>query len=803
MAPRRNLVIVESAAKAKTIQGYLNGCAELADVGAFRVKACFGHIDNLPMRELGVDTETWTASYEISADKRKVVAELRAAVKDADFVYIASDNDLEGECIAAHLRDVLKLKEGRYARVTFNEITRGALQAAILAPRDINAAKVEAQETRRILDRVTGYGLSPLLWRRFPGAGGPPRKARGRGAAAGSTALSAGRVQSAALRMVTDRARAAAAHDAQKYWTLAGQWTAGADSDAGPTFRAAAETAIYDADEARAGLAEMLSVARWTAKFKKKIVLKAPPLPFTTSSLQQEAHARFRLSAKDTMRIAQGLYEAGAITYMRTDSATIAEEAIAGAAAYVRETYSADDVCERPGRRPRGPGAAHAQEAHEAIRPTDLRRREAPGGCDGMAARLYDLIWRRTIASQMAPARYAEINVSVSAYSGDGGGAPGPGPFVGKVRILLDPGYQKVLHSGSEKKEENTESGEESLKAWDAVLGAGSGQQVVRALSFAAEGDVTRPVAMFQEGTLVKAMEREGIGRPSTYAGILDKLFAKGYVCKDAAKAESVAVVGWEACAAAKGAIEEVSRVVSLAAGASADRLVPTGLGEKVADYLTEVVPDLLDTGFTSRMEADLDKIAEKRDDMSKAALLERFYAGLQAAIARAASAGAGAESEASGSGGTPKKRAAAAAGPTALREFAGGVRAVETRYGPALLVAGKSAKAKGRFVALGSFMEWRKVALSEVSEKDVARLVALPAELAEADGWSVAIGRYGVYLTRAGENRRLPEELWGAAWDGTLRAEEIPAGWSGGSAGGSAATTPKKRAVRRFTRRS
>jgi hypothetical protein len=181
-----------------------------------------------------------------------------------------------------------------------------------------------------------------------------------------------------------------------------------------------------------------------------------------------------------------------------------------------------------------------------------------------------------------------------------------------------------------------------------------------------------------------------------------------------------------------------------------------------------------LDTGFTSRMEADLDKIAEKRDDMSKAALLERFYSGLQAAIARAASAGAGADAgaEASGSGGTPKKRAAAAAGPTALREFAGGVRAVETRYGPALLVAGKSAKAKGRFVALGSFMEWRKVALSDVSEEDVARLVALPAELAEADGWSVAIGRYGVYLTRAGENRRLPEELWGAAWDGTLSGE-------------------------------
>ena len=807
MAPRRNLVIVESAAKAKTIQGYLNGCAELADVGAFRVKACFGHIDNLPMRELGVDTETWTASYEISADKRKVVAELRAAVKDADFVYIASDNDLEGECIAAHLRDVLKLKEGRYARVTFNEITRGALQAAILAPRDINAAKVEAQETRRILDRVTGYGLSPLLWRRFPGAGGPPRKARGRGAA-GSTALSAGRVQSAALRMVTDRARAAAAHDAQKYWMLSGQWSA----SAGPKFRAAAETAIYDADEARAGLTEMLAVAEWTAKFKKKIVLKAPPLPFTTSSLQQEAHARFRLSAKDTMRIAQGLYEAGAITYMRTDSATIAEEAIAGAAAYVRETYSAEDVCERPGRRPRGPGAAHAQEAHEAIRPTDMRRREAPGGCDGMAARLYDLIWRRTIASQMAPARYAEINVSVSAYSGADKDAPGPGPFVGKVRILLDPGYQKVLHSGSENDSENTESVQDLLKEWEAVLAAGSAPQVVRAVRFAAEGDVTRPAAMFQEGTLVKAMEREGIGRPSTYAGILDKLFAKGYVCKDAAKEQSVAVVGWEATAAAgAAAIEEVRRVVSLApgSGSSADRLVPTGLGEKVADYLAEVVPDILDTGFTARMEADLDKIAEKRDGMSKSALLERFYSGLQEAIARAAAArsdgDANAAASADSAAGTPKKRAAAA-GPAALREFAGGVRAVETRYGPALLVGGAGAKAKGRFVALGSFMEWRKVALSDVSEEDVARLVALPAELAGADGWSVAIGRYGVYLTRAGENRRLPEELWDAAWDGTLRADEIPAGWSGagaGAGGGSGAATPKKRGARRFARRS
>jgi DNA topoisomerase-1 len=788
MAPRRNLVIVESAAKAKTIQGYLNGCAELGEIGTFRVKACFGHIDNLPLRELGVDTATWTATYEISADKRKVVAELRAAVKDAEFVYIASDNDLEGECIAAHLRDALKLKESRYARVTFNEITRGALKAAILAPRAIDAAKVEAQETRRILDRVTGYGLSPLLWRRFPGAGGPPRKSRGaaRGGGGGSTALSAGRVQSAALRMVADRARAAGAHEAQKYWTLSGEWSAGAAA-AGVTFRAAAETAIYEPDEARAGLAEMLAVARWSAKFKKKIVLKAPPLPFTTSTLQQEAHARFRLSAKDTMRVAQGLYEAGAITYMRTDSVAIAEEAIAGAAAYVRETYSAEDVCERPGRRSHAPGAGHAQEAHEAIRPTNLRRREAPGGCDGIAAKLYDLIWRRTVASQMAPARYAEVHAVVSADA-PAAGEDAPGPFVGKVRLLLDPGYQKVLHSeiGCEK----IESATESLKAWDAVIAAKAGGTAY-ALRFAAEGDVTRPATLFQEGTLVKAMEREGIGRPSTYAGILDKLFSKGYVCKEKPKAEDVEVSGWEADAGAgagtgSAAVREVTRSVTLAASSgAADRLAPTGLGERVADYLAGVVPDLLDAGFTARMEADLDKIADKHGGMSKVTLLEKFYGELQAAIARASAAAASDSAAASDAGSdsaaTPTKRRGAAkktpAGPTVLREFAGGVRAVETRYGPALLVggaggAGGAGKAKGRFVALAPFMAWRGAELSEVSEADVARLAELPDEIAGADGWALAIGQYGLYLKRDRENRRLPEALWEEAWAGRLSGE-------------------------------
>jgi len=745
---RSALVIVESAAKAKTIQGYLNSCPELASIGKFVVKASFGHIDNLPLKTLSVDTTTWTATYEPLSDKRKVIAELRAAVREADFVFVASDNDLEGECIADHLRTVLRLRPSASARVTFNEITKQALTAAILAPRAIDEAKVSAQEARRILDRITGYELSPLLWKRFAGA---------------ATGLSAGRVQSASLRIVVDRARAAAAHTPTALWTLTGNWTV-PGADASLPARAIQDPAT-DADAAKAALAAVAASgagAAWTAEFRRKTVSKSPPAPFTTSTLQQEAYSRFGLAAKDTMRIAQGLYESGKITYMRTDSTAMAEEAVGNVLTYVRDTYSNDDAQARVFKT----RAANAQEAHECIRVTQVSA-SRPEGLEGLPARLYDLIWRRTVASQMAPAKYAELQYTIRA------GAPASSllpTFQGSQRVLTDPGYLKVLSPAAGAA---ASSDAPATADWDALLRT-KDPIPVRAESFAAEGDVTRPPILYQESTLVKTLERLGIGRPSTYATILDKLISKKYAVKGAGPQQKVTVTSFSAAAGTTAArLSESQREVVLG-GEGSDKMVPTSLGERVTDYLFKTVPYILDSDFTAKMEADLDRISHGAT--TKKEVLDTFYQRFHADIEREH----GELKAFAGASDRPKtargRTAVPAPGPrNVLKQFADGLSAVQTKYGPALFAPGTGSDAPARFVGLTPFLEWRRAELSAVTDAEAAFLMRLPATIPETNGCALAIGPYGFYLkTGDGRNCRLPEEHWDAAVNGALTAENV-----------------------------
>lgn len=719
----RNLVIVESAAKAQTIAKYLNSIPELASLGGFVVKASFGHVTEIPAKELGVDVATWTATYAPIAAKAKVIAELKKAAKAADVVYLASDLDHEGEAIAYHLRKLLALPEA-CPRITFNEITPQALKRAVLTPGRVDLDAVAAQESRRMLDRVVGYELSPLLWRRF---------ATGK--------LSAGRVQSAALKMLVDRAQEAAAHEPVPYWTLEGVFALGAGAEL-------LEAKAYDGTTLRTwstakeikALLKSLAAAKvkWTAAYAKKATTRNPSAPFTTSTLQQEAYSAHGLPAKRTMQLAQALYEAGHITYMRTDSVHLSPEAKADICAWLDKTHpgTAEDRDYK--------ARAGAQQAHEAIRPTDpsLRPRDLPlsEGITATHKKLYDLIWRRTVASQMKGARYTDVSFQIEA-AGSRSALP---VFKGKHSFLIEPGYLAVYSPDTKPQE---------------VPDASDKPVAVVPQTFTCPGDVTRAPPLYNEPALVKALEAAGIGRPSTYATIVDKLYDKGYVVKGTAPQKTVHVTSY--------ALASESETTLVLGGKESDRMVPSSLGERVVEYLDGVVPYLLDAGFTATMETDLDAISA--GDIKQRAMLDPFYKRFHDSVVRAEEAGKAIAVE-----NKKKKRECLAAATTAeekaackpppkaalvpknvLRDFPeAGAAVVQTRFGPALF-------GSGRFVSIVPFMKWRGLTLDELADRDVAFLLALPLPVAGRPDQELTMGRFGLYIkdTTTGANVKMTKE--------------------------------------------
>jgi len=575
-----SLVIVESAAKAKTIQGYLNAAGELRDLGPFRVMACCGHVLDLPAKGLGVDTAEWTAVY--APKNAKLLATLRKAAKAATRVWLASDPDREGECIAQHLATALKL--ARPARIVFHEITPAALVHAVLHPVAIDAHLVQAQEARRLLDRAVGYSLSPLLWRQLPDA---PK------------GLSAGRVQSAALRLVVDRAAAAAAHQPRPYWRITGAFEGG--------LAATAPTSWACEAAARQALAELAAVGDWGARTTRREVAKAPPPPFATASLQQAAYRQLGFGARQTMQLAQALYEAGGITYMRTDSLRLSAAAQAELAAHIEATHGAAAVEARCFRA----RAAHAQEAHEAIRATRPDA-AAPPGLSAAHDRLYDLIRRRAIASQMAATRYLETTTTIASPT--------------YPHLAFTATQQTPVQAGY-------------LRA--------DGPRPLQALSFTAVGHATQPPPAYDEATLVKALETHGIGRPSTYASTIDKLYEKGYVTNAGAANAGGPTLDVPSYRMEDGAlVKEVSAArcdkASVARATASDTgprdaLAPTPLGCRVMACLSAAAPAVVDAAFTSAVEADLDGIAH--GSKNKKDVLTAFYGPFIAGIATFADA--------------------------------------------------------------------------------------------------------------------------------------------------------------------
>jgi DNA topoisomerase I len=761
-APRRypvapmgkSLVIVESPAKARTIGGYLGG--------EYAVESSIGHIRDLPSRAsdvpaaerkrfgaLGVDVEKgFEPFYIVDAEKKKVVSALKKHLADADELLLATDEDREGEAIAWHLVEVLKPKVP-VRRMVFHEITREAISRALEETRDIDQDLVDAQETRRILDRLYGFEVSPVLWKKVM-----PR-------------LSAGRVQSVATRLVVQRERERIVFVSAAYWDLVATLDPGAfearllsvngsrvaqGRDFAPdgTLRDASMT-VLDEEGAR-GLAKRLEGARFAVSAAdEKPYRRRPAAPFRTATLQQEASRKLRFSAQTTMRLAQRLYESGYITYMRTDSTTLSEAALAAARAQVTQLFGAEYVPDKP--RAYGRAVANAQEAHEAIRPAGDSFRtpdQIKGGVSRDELALYDLIWKRTLASQMEDARGSTVSLRIGATSSAGEEVE----LAASGTVITFRGFLAAYEPG---RDEPAADDEEERRLPQLEVG-----QEVTPLSLEPDGHATSPPPRYTEPTLVKALEDRGIGRPSTYAAILSTILDRGYVFK-------------------KGTA-----------------LVPTFLAFSVVNLLERHFEQLVDFDFTARMEDDLDRIAA--GDQERVEWLRRFYFGdgdgpglhhlvtenLEEIDARAVNSIAiprseavvrvgrygpylerGEERASLPDGLAPDELTAEKAEEILAQpdnkplgrdpESGNEIVARVGRYGPYVTeVLPEGTEGKPRTASLFAAMSPETVTLD-----DALRLLTLPRVLGELDGEEVTAqnGRYGPYVKRGKDSRSLESE--------------------------------------------
>ena len=570
----RNLVIVESPAKAKTIKKFLGK--------GFEVESSMGHVRDLPARKFGIDVENnFTPTYEVIAERKALIKKLADIAKKSDAVYLAPDPDREGEAIAWHLAQALKLDPEKTYRVTFNEITKRAIVEAFEKPRQINEDKVNAQQTRRILDRIVGYELSPLLWKKI---------ARG---------LSAGRVQSVAVKLIVDREREIAAFVTEEFWKVTAALSMLEGPQADLIFEA--ELKEVNGEKFKAGneqqatifLPALTNSDYAVLKTRKRIHKSAPSAPFNTSALQQAAANELGFSAARTMRIAQQLYEGldvgsegavGLITYMRTDSFRIADEAMVECRDFIGREFGPKYLSEKPRTFASRKGA---QEGHEAIRPTSVLRTPDSMGAylDKDQYRLYNLIWRRFVATQMSSAEYeiTEVEIKAAEKAGAGSLQPIEGIFAARGRVILFDGHTKV--SGQRKADEQNLP---SMKENDPL----------RLHKLDPSQHFTKPPARYTEASLVKTLEKEGIGRPSTYATIISTVQDRGYVDQREKKFHA------------------------------------TELGMLVTDKLVEHFADVIDTKFTSRMEEKLDKIEDAQADYLE--VLRDFYGLFSADMAKA-----------------------------------------------------------------------------------------------------------------------------------------------------------------------
>lgn len=570
----KNLVIVESPAKAKTIESFLGK--------DYLVTSSYGHIRDLSKKNMGIDIKKgFIPDYKIPEDKLKIVKELKKLSSKAEYVWLATDEDREGEAISYHLKEVLELPDKKIKRIVFDEITKTAIQQAIANPRGIDYNLVDAQQARRVLDRIVGFELSPILWRKI------------------RTKLSAGRVQSVAVRLIVEREREIDAFKAESRYKVTAIFIANTNNENIQLFKAELPNFLKDETEVEEFLKKCKDATFKVDSVEKKPFKRSPSPPFTTSTLQQEAARKLRYSVSKTMLIAQRLYESGHITYMRTDSVNLSDFALAAAEKTINDQFGKRYFQQRKFQT----RSANAQEAHEAIRPTDFAKEKISGTKDEQA--LYQLIWKRAIASQMSDAELERttINITISNTKEF---------FVSKGEVILFDGFLKVyLESNDEELDEN---GDESILP-NVKIG-----EILQINSISAIQRFTKPPARYTEATLVKKLEELGIGRPSTYAPTISTIQKRGYVIKEDRDGKERNIVVYQL-----NDNKEISRTIkSEIYGTEKSKLFPSDLAMLVVDFLIKHFPQIMDYKFTAKIEEELDEIAVGK--LKYKDMLNEFY---------------------------------------------------------------------------------------------------------------------------------------------------------------------------------
>lgn len=678
----KNLVIVESPAKAKTIEGYLGK--------DFLVKASYGHIRDLPKGNNAIDIEHgFKPKYEISEDKEKVVAELRKLVKQAEAVWLATDEDREGEAISWHLAEVLGLEQASTRRIVFHEITKKAILEAIANPRTIDQNLVDAQQARRVLDRLVGFELSPILWSKV------------------KTGLSAGRVQSVAVRIIAEREREIDKFLVSFHYKVAGDFLA-----AGKKLKAELTEKLGTSQDASQFLKECVDAAFTVGNLEVKPGKKTPAPPFTTSTLQQEASRKHGFSVSQTMILAQKLYESGKITYMRTDSVNLSESALGMAKDAITSQYGE----KYHKRRTYKTKSASAQEAHEAIRPTDFA--DLKVSSDAREQKLYELIWKRALASQMADAEIektvATIDVSTSARK-----------LTATGEVLKFDGFLKVyMESRDEDSDENEENG---------VLPPLKVGQNLDMVQLTATQRFSRPPARYTEASLVKKMEEQGIGRPSTYAPTISTIIKREYVVKEDREGKERK---YEVITLEKGKITESVKTENT--GAEKAKLFPTDMGLLVTDFLVTYFPNVVDYSFTAEVENEFDEIAAGKLAWNQ--MIHDFYGPFHSRVV------------------STKETAERVQGERILgtHPVTGLQMSVRLgRFGPLVQMEGKD-EGKPMYANLRAGQRLDTLSLEEAVE-----LFKMPRELGEYEGFVMKanIGRFGPYVQHNSKFYTIPKE--------------------------------------------
>lgn len=691
---QENLVIVESPAKAKTIEKFLGK--------DYKVMSSYGHIRDLKKKELSIDLDTLNPDYEIPEEKKKVVSELKKNAKAAKKIWLASDEDREGEAISWHLCEVLGLDEANTNRIVFHEITKPAILKAIETPRHLDMNLVNAQQARRVLDRLVGFRLSPVLWRKV------------------KPALSAGRVQSVAVRLIVEREREIQNFVSEPYYRVNAVFAVTSDDGAKNEVKAELSNRFKTHEEALAFLEECKKSKFTVSSITKKPLKRTPAPPFTTSTLQQEAARKLGFTVSQTMMVAQRLYEAGRITYMRTDSVNLSSLAINTSKAEIVRLYGEEYSKVRMYHT----HSKGAQEAHEAIRPTYIDNVSIEG--TSQEKRLYDLIWKRTIASQMADAQIEKTTVNIAIES-EGGKTTNDLQFIANGEVVAFEGFLKVYHESTD----DEDAGEEFSHALPIMH---EGEELERREIVSTERYSQSP-NRYTEASLVRKLEELGIGRPSTYAPTISTIQQRDYVHKGDRKGEE-----------RKYAVDSLlglkitSKTKKEMAGADKGKLIPTDIGMVVNDFLMENFPEIMDYNFTAKVEQEFDKIAEGKAEWNKE--MKVFYQGFEPEVEKVMNA------RSEHKAGERELGIDPATGKPVFVKIG--------RFGPVVQIGTADDEDKPRFSQLPSDKSMETITLDEALE-----LFKLPRTVGQFEGTDVVIGagRFGPYVLHNKKYVSLPKD--------------------------------------------